>query len=465
MKIPMPNPSNAVSIQVRGFFPAPALAANTPAWPESPISATTIPTVIGLLIGLLLLCSAASVHAQTLTAEPSPLIFAGQQVNTYSSPATITWRNTSNQSVTVDSESGFAQEFTHVGGNCGSPPFTLPAQSSCTYQVMFHPAVEQSYSDNKYFYSNGALVGQVQVTGNGVVGRLTLTPFAGLSFSPTPVGATSAESVAQLGNNGSGPVQVVSITSATIPFARVGGTCVEPPFFLAPGATCSLRYAFSPVQIGTAQRQVLSIQVPASMGTSWFLSLQGDAVQGSQTITFPLQPARIYAPGYSFPVNPPATASSGLAVVYGATTPAVCSVSGSNVAVVAAGSCNLTANQPGNASWAAAAQETRNFAIARANQTLTFPTQVTSSRTFVPGSSFAINPPASSAMPNAGQPIVYSSLDGSVCTVNGTQVTMVALGACSLAANQSGNTNYNAATQVTVKVQLALFSNGFETLQ
>lgn len=465
MKAALWNPLHIVPTQAGRSAPIQGslIAANTKVVSGCPMGRAKLPPAIGLFMGLLMLVSAATAGAQIITATPAPLVFPGQQVNTQSVVSVITLRNTSSQSVTVDSQTYFAKDFTQVGGNCGVAPFTLAPQASCTFEVIFHPRAERAYSDTQLLYRNGVVVGQAQVSGNGVVGRLTLAPFGGLNFSPTPVGVTSAESEAQLGNNGSGPVQVVSITPATTPFARVGGTCAQPPFFLAPGASCTLRYAFSPTQIGTAQRQVISIQVPPSMGTSWFLSLQGDATQGSQTITFPGQATRIYGPGYSFPVNPPATTNSGLAVVYGSATPPVCTVTGSMVAVVTAGTCSLTANQTGNASWTAAAQQTQSFAINRASQTLTFPTQISSSRTFVPGGTFAINPAATSTTPNAGQPIVYSSLDNAICTVNGSVVTMVAAGACNVAANQTGNANYNAAAQVTVRVQLALFAHGFET--
>ncbi len=411
------------------------------------------------LIGVLLLCSAASVRAQ-LVAEPSPVAFGGVQVHTQVHRV-IAWRNTGSQPVTVDDRTSINQEFVVVGGNC-SRFFPVAPQGTCTVEVLFMPTREQPYSDTMTMLSSGQSVGQVHLTGTGVRGLLDIVPSTAVSFPTTPVGATSAERTVQLASIGSGPVRVTSIATANSPFARVGGTCATPPFVLASGAACSLIYTYSPVEIGTGQRQVVPVQVPAEYGPSFFLTLQGDATQGTQTITFPAQPARIYGPGYGFPINPPATSNSNLPITYGSTTPTVCTVSASNVAVVAAGTCTLTANQAGNASWAAAAQRTQSFNIARASQTLTFPAQAVGSRTLVPGGTFAIAPIATSATPNAGQAIVYSSLDPAVCTVNGTTVTMVAFGTCTLAANQAGNANYNAATQVVTRVQLALFAHGFE---
>lgn len=86
-------------------------------------------------------------------------------------------------------------------------------------------------------------------------------------------------------------------------------------------------------------------------------------------------------------------------------------------------------------------------------QTLTFPAQA--NQTFTPGGTFSINPPATSATPNSGNPITYSSLTAGVCTVSGTTVTMVSAGTCTLAANQAGNAGYAAASQVTQSVVIS----------
>ncbi|WP_187265624.1 beta strand repeat-containing protein [Ottowia flava] len=93
--------------------------------------------------------------------------------------------------------------------------------------------------------------------------------------------------------------------------------------------------------------------------------------------------------------------------------------------------------------------------VAKAAQTLTFPAQSPASHTYASAGTFAINPPATSDAPaNPVRPIVYSSLTTGVCTVAGTTVTMVASGACTLAADQAGDTSYLAAAQVTQTVMI-----------
>jgi uncharacterized repeat protein (TIGR01451 family) len=81
-------------------------------------------------------------------------------------------------------------------------------------------------------------------------------------------------------------------------------------------------------------------------------------VQSPQFVTFgPLSDVNLGVAPFTIG----ATASSGLAVVFASATPAVCSVSGSTVTVLAAGTCSISAGQPGNAAYAAAAIVSQSF--------------------------------------------------------------------------------------------------------
>jgi len=80
------------------------------------------------------------------------------------------------------------------------------------------------------------------------------------------------------------------------------------------------------------------------------------SVVSPQTITFGAQSAQTFSTGGTFAVNPLATASSGLTVTYSSTTTGVCTVSGSTVTMVSAGTCTIAADQAGNSSFSAAAQ-------------------------------------------------------------------------------------------------------------
>ncbi len=49
----------------------------------------------------------------------------------------------------------------------------------------------------------------------------------------------------------------------------------------------------------------------------------------------------------------------------------------------------------------------------------------------------------------SGNPVIFSSLTPSICTISGSTVTAIAAGTCTIAANQAGNSSYGAAPQVT----------------
>src|ERR1700744_567474 len=89
-----------------------------------------------------------------------------------------------------------------------------------------------------------------------------------------------------------------------------------------------------------------------------------------QSITFnSITPFMINA---SAPLS--ATATSGLAVTFSSQTPAVCSVSGTTVTGITAGTCTVAANQAGDATqWAAAPTVTQNVTVARDAQAINFP--------------------------------------------------------------------------------------------
>jgi len=91
----------------------------------------------------------------------------------------------------------------------------------------------------------------------------------------------------------------------------------------------------------------------------------------SQTIAFGAQAAQTFVAGGTFAINPLATASSGLAVAYSSLTTGVCTVSGSTVTMISAGTCTLAADQAGNGvTYAAASQVTRNVVLAMATSSI-----------------------------------------------------------------------------------------------
>jgi uncharacterized protein YhjY with autotransporter beta-barrel domain len=171
--------------------------------------------------------------------------------------------------------------------------------------------------------------------------------------------------------------------------------------------------------------------------------------KGSQTITFGAAPS--VAVGATGTTS--ASATSSLSVSYSSTTPATCSVNASSglVTGIAAGTnnCTIAANQTGDANWNAATQVTQTFSIGQTNQSITFGA--------VPTVTLGGSGTVSATGGASGNAVTFTSTTTGVCTVsgtNGSMITGVTAGICTIAANQAGNTNYTAATQVTQNITI-----------
>jgi hypothetical protein len=164
--------------------------------------------------------------------------------------------------------------------------------------------------------------------------------------------------------------------------------------------------------------------------------------QGSQTITFAALSNHAFG---TAPFTISATASSGLAVTF-VSTPAVCTVSGATVTLVAVGTCTIQAKQAGNANWAAATAVNRSFTVTQGSQTITFGA--------LANQTFGAAPFKVGATASSGLAVSFALTTTAVCTISGTTVTLVAVGACTIEATQTGNANWAAATPVNQSFQV-----------
>jgi subtilase family serine protease len=173
----------------------------------------------------------------------------------------------------------------------------------------------------------------------------------------------------------------------------------------------------------------------------------------SQTITFPNPPVQTYSPSGTFALG--ATASSGLTVSYGSNTPGVCTVSGSTATIVTAGNCSITASQAGDGNYNAATPVTDSITINMASQSITFNTTAPTGEA-VGGPTYT---PAATA--SSGLAVAFSidaTSTAGACAISAGVVSFTGVGNCIINANQAGDTNYNAATQVQQSVAVGIAS-------
>ena len=166
------------------------------------------------------------------------------------------------------------------------------------------------------------------------------------------------------------------------------------------------------------------------------LTVTGGAIQ---TITFGTLTAKTYGDA---PFTLTATASSGLPVTYSSSNTSVATISGSTVTIVGGGTTTITANQSGDATYSAATPVLQILTVNKANQTIS---NLASSLT----KTFGDADYAPGATASSGLAVSYASSNTAVATIVGSNIHIVAVGTATITASQSGNTNYNAAPNVT----------------
>ena len=281
-----------------------------------------------------------------------------------------------------------------------------------------------------------------------------------LSFASTAVGSTSSDSpqtvtlwnignatltfpVPSSGNNPNISTNFALNSSGSTACPQISDTASSGGT-LAVGASCTLAIGFAPTAAGTISGSLVvsdnSLNEAYGQQT---ISLGGTATstQVAQSITF-TPPSSPVTFGVS-PITLSASASSGLSVTFSVIS-GPGTVSGNTLTVTGVGIIVLAANQAGNTNYSAATQVTQIITVNQATQTISFT---------APASpvTYGISPITLSASSTSGLAITFNVVSGPG-TINSSTLTITGVGTVVVAANQTGNTNYAAATQVTQSV-------------
>lgn len=170
--------------------------------------------------------------------------------------------------------------------------------------------------------------------------------------------------------------------------------------------------------------------------------------KANQTITFNALSAILFSVLTS---NLTATASSGLTVTYSTSDNTIATVDGNTLTLVSVGSVDITASQAGNDNYNAASSVTRTQVINKGTQTITF--NPLGNLTYAPAGTSTLIATASSNLT-----VSYESSDTSIATIAGNTLTILKAGSTTITASQSGNSNYDAATNVQ-QVQVIVKAN------
>jgi arabinogalactan endo-1,4-beta-galactosidase/N-acetylneuraminic acid mutarotase len=251
-------------------------------------------------------------------------------------------------------------------------------------------------------------------------------------ITPGTLPATTPTFSVAAGNYTSG--QTVKISDAT-PDATI--------YYTLDGSAPTGKSAQFKTALSIAKTTIVkAIAVAAQYGSSAVASATY-AILKTQMITF-AQPTSPVTYGVK-PITLSAKASSGLAVSFSVVSGPgkVSGTNNSTLTITGAGTIVVAANQAGNATYAAAPLVKRSITVHKAAQTITF-TQPTSPVTY------GVKPLTLSASASSKLAVSFSVVSGpgKVSGTDNSTLTITGSGAVVIAANQTGNVNYNTAPQV-----------------
>jgi hypothetical protein len=362
------------------------------------------------------------------------------------------------------------------GGAGGAPQAPPPAPAKLEQSITFTTAPAAAVVGGSYSVGASASSG-LPVTFSEGPGSAGVCTVSGLTVAFVGTGTCTIRA-SQAGNESYFPAPQVTqsfavaaaVAAQTISFTSsppAGALVGHSPYHVTANATSGLPVEFdvdSPqvcqvtgahvtfvgvgiCTINATQRGNSSYHAAPQVQQSF--SVGSEPPKSVQSISFTSSsPTGATVGGTSYTVS--AAASSGLPVDFstGAGSSGVCTVSGSTVTFVGAGTCTIDADQAGDANYLAAPQAHQSFSIAQGTQTITFPD---------PGNFDKTDPPfALSATASSGLAVTYTLDPSSIpfCSLSGNVVTPIDRGDCIVYANQPGDVNYLAATQVTMVIRI-----------
>jgi predicted transcriptional regulator YdeE len=335
-----------------------------------------------------------------------------QTIQNFGTPITATYGGTA-PVLAATATSGLAPTYASTGSACSvtsAGAVTILAVGTC--QITASQAGNATYA--------AATPVSETLTVNPAADVITIPPTVPTTTtvgSNTPIGATTTSGVTPTYTSTTPTVCSVSATGVVT--ALTSGTCSVTVSQAAAG-----NYAAATPQTAT-----------------FAVSGQSQTIQnfGTPITTTYGNPAPVLA----------ATATSGLAPTY-TSTGSACSVTTSGtVTILAVGTCQITASQAGNSTYAAATPVTETLTVNPQADVITIPPTVPTSTTV--GTNTSIG-----ATTTSGLPPTYTSTTPVVCSVSSSGiVTTLTPGTCSITVTQPAAGNFAAATPQTVNLSVS----------
>jgi hypothetical protein len=380
----------------------------------------------------------ASVFTSSPTASTSATTASG--VNTYS--------------IVPSGGTATNYSFSYVNGTLSitQAPLTVIANNASRVYGTQNPAFTFSYSG--FVNGDNATVLNVQptatttATAQSNTGTYPITPSGGAAsnyslatFQPGTLTITKANQTITFAPltslaSGSGSIDLTATSSSGLPVSYASS---DLSVATISGITMTI--------VGTGTANITASQVGDGNFDAATPVTQIQVVKIGQIINFTALPSALISDA---PFDLSATSSSGLAVTFTSADPTIASISGNTVTIVAAGSVDITAHQPGDATYVAASDVTQTLVINKLDQTITF--------SALDNHLLGDQPFLLSATSSSGLTVTYSSSNTSVASVSGNTVTISGTGKTNITASQPGNNTYAQATDVIQELTIKLIT-------
>jgi hypothetical protein len=202
-------------------------------------------------------------NGSQLTVSPTSLSFGNQIQGTPSGSQPVTVTTGSFGPVTITSISIASAQYSQTN-NCGS---SIPANSSCTINVVFEPTTGGTKSGTLSIKTGNAGSFAVALSGAGV--RPSVSPTA-LSFGNQNRGTASSSQPVTLTKGSNGVLSIASISIASAQYAQTSNCGSS----VAPNSSCTINVLFKPTTTGTVTG-TLSIKTTSAGNFSVTLSGSG----------------------------------------------------------------------------------------------------------------------------------------------------------------------------------------------
>jgi hypothetical protein len=170
-----------------------------------------------------------------------------------------------------------------------------------------------------------------------------------------------------------------------------------------------------------------------------------------QTISFDLPEAEVVGSS----IDLAATATSGLTVTFASDTPSICTVTGVVLALIAEGTCTVTASQAGDATWEPAQDVQDSMTVGPTPPPPPDPSPQTISFA-LPSSGYVGATMPLTGTATSGLDVAYIVETPAICATDGTTLALDAVGTCTVTASQPGDGEWLPAEDVTVSTTVKL---------